>query len=220
MKKIAYKGFNLNNKNELVCRDMIFKVGEIAEVNGELKLCANGIHFCWNPNDINDYYNLRKSVIAEVEILGDIVNQSDLKKSCTNKLRVVRVLTKEQVWAISNTGSENSGYINSGFFNTIENKCFIFDKLSDMTVKEFFNSEFYKALISAPFILTEWVYYTDEEKQNDKAKELIEGYLKHYDYKEACSKWWNAMVDENKAIVRKIPNFDADKFYEITGIRL
>ena len=75
--KTAYKGFKVNDNNELVCRDMVFRVGEIAEVSGELKLCKNGIHFCWQLNDINEYYNLRDSVICEVEILGDFINHED-----------------------------------------------------------------------------------------------------------------------------------------------
>ncbi len=118
MKQTAYKGFNLNGNNELVCRDMIFRVGEIASVDGELALCRNGIHFCWNLNDIDEYYNLRNSVICEVEILGDIVNQEDMKKSCTNRLKILRILTKEDVWKISNTGHDNTGYINTGNRNT------------------------------------------------------------------------------------------------------
>ena len=116
--KTAYKGFKVNDNNELVCRDMVFRVGEIAEVSGELELCENGIHFCWNLNDINEYYNLRDSVICEVEILGDFINHEDMRKSCTNKLRVVRMLTKEEVWKISNTGQDNTGYINTGNRNT------------------------------------------------------------------------------------------------------
>lgn len=159
MKRTAYKGFKLNSNNELVCRDMVFRVGETAEVSGRLKLCHNGIHFCWDLNDINEYYDLRNSVICEVEILGDIVNDDDMKKSCTNKLKVIRILTKEDVWKISNTGTDNTGYMNtgncnSGFFNTKENKCYIFDKLSDMTVKEFYQSRYYNAINSVPFILT------------------------------------------------------------------
>ena len=228
--KTAYKGFKLNDKNELVCRDMIFRVGEVARVSGNLVMCRNGIHFCWNLNDINEYYNLRDSVICEVEILGNVINQEDMKKSCTNALKVKRILTKEQVWKISNTGSDNTGYINSGnwnsgncntgFFNTKENKCYIFDTLSDMTVMEFYNSRYYNALCSSDFVLTEWIYYTEEEKRADKAKELIGGYLKKYDYKEACAKWWANMTEQNREIVKQIPNFDADKFFEITGIRV
>ena len=71
-----------------------------------------------------------------------------------------------------------------------------------------------------PFILTEWVEYTEEEKKADKAKALIGGYLKKYEYKEACKTWWDKLSDKNKEIIHEIPNFDAEKFYRITGIRI
>ena len=119
-----------------------------------------------------------------------------------------------------NSGDWNSGDWNSGFFNENENKCYIFDKLSDMTVLQFRNSRFYEALISVPFILTEWVEYTEEEKKADKVKELIGGYLKKYEYKEACKTWWDKLSDKNKEIIHEIPNFDAEKFYRITGIQI
>lgn len=114
----------------------------------------------------------------------------------------------------------NSGNRNSGFFNENENKCFIFDKISDFTVLEFINSKYYTALTSAPFVLTEWIEYSEEEKSADKSKALIGGYLKTYDYKEACAIWWSKMAKKNKNLVQKIPNFDAEKFYRITGIRV
>ena len=240
LNRIGYKGFNVKKDGTLYCRDMTFKVGDMAEVKGPLVICKNGIHFCWNLNDVNDYYNLRDSVICEVEPLGEIVADIDGKKCCTNKLKIKRMLTKEEVLKISNTGNENTGYINSGdcnsgnrnsgnwnsgdwnsgFFNENENKCYIFDKLSDMTVLQFRNSRFYEALNSVPFILTEWVEYTEEEKKADKAKALIGGYLKKYEYKEACKTWWDKLSDKNKKIIQEIPNFDAEKFYRITGIRI
>lgn len=68
--------------------------------------------------------------------------------------------------------------------------------------------------------MTEWIYYTDEEKAQDKAKELIGGYLKKYDFKDACAGWWKSMSEGNREIVKQIPNFDTDKFYDITGIRV
>ena len=180
--KIGYKGFEERN-GKLYCRDMEYKVGEIAEVPGKPKICEHGIHFCWNLNDVHEYYNLRKSVICEVEPLGDIVAAPDGKKCCTNKLKVIRMLTREEVWKISNTGSDNTGYINTGdwntgnwntgdrntgdcntgswntgFFNAEEHECYIFDNPSGMTPTEFRKSRYYAALNAAPFILTERIY--------------------------------------------------------------
>ena len=250
IKRTGYKGFDVNKNGELYCRDMVFRVGEIVGVKGELEICKNGIHFCWNINDVNDYYALKDHVICEVEPLGDVVASDNGEKCCTNLIKIVKMLTAEEVLKLSNSGKDNTGYINwgdrnsgdwnsgdwnsgngnsgdrnsgnwnSGFFNENENKCFIFDKISDFTVREFINSKYYDALISAPFVLTEWIEYSEEEKAADKSKALIGGYLKTYDYKEACANWWSKMAEKDKKLVQEIPNFDAEKFYRITGIRV
>ena len=88
-----------------------------------------------------------------------------------------------------------------------------------MSLIEWMTSKYNNALNSAPFILTEWVEYTEEE-QDTPDKKAVGGYLKAYTYKEACAKWWAAMSEKNKEIVKSIPNFDADIFEEITGIRV
>ena len=89
-----------------------------------------------------------------------------------------------------------------------------------MTLEEFRNSKYNDALTSVPLGLTKWIEYTEEEMSVDEEKRLTGGYLKTYSYKEACSNWWNEMTEENKEIIMSIPNFDPDKFYEITGIRV
>jgi hypothetical protein len=294
-KQIAYKGFNINSNNQLYCRDMIFEVGKTYTLKGDPIMCQQGYHYCRNLNDIDQHYNLRSSVICEVEILGKTVHDTDGRKSCTNKIKIIKMLTKEQVWSISNTGQNNTGFMNSGdmnsgdmnsgnrnsgdmnsgymnsgnrnsgdmnsgdmnsgymnsgnrnsgdmnsgdmnsgymnsgymnsgnrnsgYMNTKENKSFIFDVLSDMTPSDFLNSKYWEAITYANFPLTEWINYTDEEKQQDKAKELIEGYLKRNDYKETCARWWANTPAAQKKIILSIPNFDAAKFEEITGIKI
>ena len=108
-----------------------------------------------------------------------------------------------------NTGNSNTGDFNtcnnsSGFFCTQEPKAIIFNIESDMTVDEFRRSKYYAALISAPFILV--------EHKND---ELIT-----HAYKDACAKWWEKMTPENKEVIKSMPNFDAEIFEEITGIKV
>ena len=89
-----------------------------------------------------------------------------------------------------------------------------------MSLRDFYRSKYYEALRSAPFVLTEWIPYTDEEKKADPEKELIGGYLKEYTMKEAWTNWWEKMSEEDKQIVREMPNFDAEVFKEITGIEV
>ena len=75
-------------------------------------------------------------------------------------------------------------------------------------------------MCSGKFILTEWVEYTKEEIQANHDKEMIDEYLKVYSYEEACRIWWENLSEKDKKIVQSIPNFDADVFEEITGIKL
>ena len=130
-----------------------------------------------------------------------------------------------------NTGDGNTGDGNTGYGNTIDgsNGVFctepdlnirIFNQPSEMSLRGFYCSQYYDALCSAPFMLTEWIQYTEEEKKSDKEKELTGGYLKEYTMKEAWANWWAKMTEENKQIVQEMPNFDADVFKEITGIEV
>ena len=135
-----------------------------------------------------------------------------------------------------NSGDLNSGYCNSGDCNSgIFNSCNhtngvfcnqedkdirIFNIPSGMSYDEFINSIYYKALSSSTFKLTKWIGYTDDEKKNDKKKALVRGYLKEYSYKEACANWWEAMTEDNKETIKSMPNFDADVFEDITGIKI
>ena len=124
-----------------------------------------------------------------------------------------------------NSGDHNSGYFNScdyssGLFCTQYPKVKIFDTETDMTMKEVMQTDWYRMLFKYSINLTKWIEYTDEEKQFDKDKDLIGGYLKTYTYKEACKNWWDKYTDKEKAIIMSMPNFDKDKFKQITGIEV
>ena len=118
----------------------------------------------------------------------------------------------------SNSGSWNSGNGNSGFFCTNSPKLRLFNKETDFTMEEFMKTKWYKALTSSEFNLTEWRSYTNEEKEHDERKRFIGGELITIPYKEACANWWASLSEVDKAIIKTIPNFDANIFAEITGI--
>ena len=135
-----------------------------------------------------------------------------------------------------NSGDRNSGYRNSGYMNSgIANKCNfssgvfcnesdmnirIFNKPSGMSLKDFINSKYFDALFSAPFELNEWIPYTTEEMAADEDKARMTGYLKVREYEEAWAEWWAYMTDENREIIKQIPNFDPEIFKDITGIEV
>ena len=107
-----------------------------------------------------------------------------------------------------NTGDYNTGLFNScnfsnGVFCTKEPTIKIFDIDSGMTMREFLDSKYHRAICSSSFDLTEW-----------KDEKLIK-----HTFFEACAKWWENMSGENKKIIMSIPNFDKEKFFEITGIK-
>ena len=117
-----------------------------------------------------------------------------------------------------NSGSRNSGNWNSGFFCTNSPKLRLFNKETDFTMEEFMKTEWYAVLTSGEFNLTKWRAYTDEEKAQDERKRFISGELITIPYKEACANWWASLSEKDKAIIKTIPNFDANIFAEITGI--
>lgn len=117
-----------------------------------------------------------------------------------------------------NSGDWNSGNCNSGFFCTNSPKLRLFNKETDFTMEEFIKTEWYAVLTSGEFNLTKWRAYTDEEKAQDERKRFISGELITIPYKEACANWWASLSEKDKAIIKTIPNFDANIFAEITGI--
>jgi len=59
---------------------------------------------------------------------------------------------------------------------------------------------------------------TKKEKENNPNHETTEGYLKSVPLKEAWKNMWGNLDDESKSVFTTLPNFDAKKFKEITGI--
>ena len=119
-----------------------------------------------------------------------------------------------------NSGDYNSCDYSSGLFCTQDPKVKIFDIETDMTMKEVIQTDWYRMLFKYLIDLTKWIEYTDEEKQSDKDKDLIGGYLKTYTYKEACKNWWDKYTDEERAVIMSMPNFNKEKFKQITGIEV
>ena len=131
-----------------------------------------------------------------------------------------------------NSGDRNSGDCNSGdwnktsnavgCFNTEQQKLKFFDKETDMTLEEWWNSDARYLMNQIVFGPADWIWsndMTDEEKAAHPEHETTGGYLKIRDNTDCCTDWWNGLSERNKNIIRSIPNFDAEKFYQITGIR-
>jgi hypothetical protein len=119
-----------------------------------------------------------------------------------------------------NTGDWNATNYSCGVFCTEPQKILIFDKPSDWTLEDWWYSEACELLSQIQTVF--WVSsnnMTAQEKEFHPEHETTGGYLKTIPLKEAAQKWWDALNEEQKNVIRSMPNFDAEKFYKITGIR-
>ena len=122
-----------------------------------------------------------------------------------------------------NTGDWNKSSFNTGCFNTEEQKIMLFNKPSNMTYREWLESDARWLLNQIPKDVVEWVYeedMTDEEKAAHPTYETTGGYLKVLDESECGQLWWGSLSDRRKDIIRAIPNFDSDIFFQCTGVRV
>ena len=231
---------------DMKCRGFQFEIGKEYKIEHDgkpLGLCSDTVfHYCDSLQQVHEHYPCNEKELNrffEIEVLGEEV--TDGKKCGSDHIKIVREIMGDELAVMKgivggntglfNTGYRNTGDKNTGYGNTIDysNGVFctepdmnirIFNKPSGMSLRDFYRSKYYEALCSAPFLLTEWIPYTDEEKKADQKKELIGGYLKEYTMKEAWANWWGEMSEEDKKIVQDIPNFDVKIFKEITGIEV
>jgi len=127
-----------------------------------------------------------------------------------------------------NSGDWNSGHWNNssretGFFNTHLIKTVnVFNKPCDIEVWN--NSEKPSFIYFDLVEFISFVNMTDEEKLIHPEAKTCNGYLKKLDYKEAFQKSYNKLSEEQRikqtTLLKALPNFDADVFFEISGIRI
>ena len=261
------KGYKVTN-NDYTCRGVKFEVGQTYTIDAAPIMCERGYHFCEKVADCFNYYSFDpNNKVFEVEAVGDIAKGDD--KHVTNKLRIVRELTWNEMLELANTGKgntgrnnsgdsnsghsnsgdsnsghrnsgnynsghsnsghrnsgnynsgdSNSGHSNSGDYNsgnyhtgafcTGDAEFTLFNKPCIMTRNEFYNSRAWSVLCG--FSPVKWV----EDKES-----VTGGKYVTVPYKEAFVEFWGKLSDKDKRSVKDLPNFDADVFFEITGVKL
>lgn len=179
------KGFD----KDLKCRGMQFEIGEIYDTGAkddEIHLCSNTVfHYCDSISKVHNQYRCdRENRFCEIEVLGAEV--TDGGQCGSNRIKVIREIVGDELDVLlgkinGNTGLFNTGNCNTGDWNTCSgsNGVFcteedrnirIFNVPSGMSLSEFRNSEYYDALMSSPFLLTEWVEYTQAEMDTEEKK--------------------------------------------------
>ena len=110
------KGFKVFNP-DWTCRGFQYEVGKVYEEYVKPSVCDNGFHFCKQAKDCFNYYGFDpNNKVAEVNALGDVEEVDD--KCSTNKIKIVREVTWEEVLTIVNTGKACTGFCNSGNWNS------------------------------------------------------------------------------------------------------
>ena len=106
---------------------------------------------------------------------------------------------------------------------TEEQKIMFFNKPSEWTYNYWLYSDARRLLNQIPNNVVEWICsedMTDEEKEENPTHETTGGYLKVLDESECGQIWWDGLSEQNRDIIRALPNFDAEIFEQCTGINV
>ena len=118
-----------------------------------------------------------------------------------------------------NTGNYNTGDCNTGFFCTNTSNPIFFDFPSNLSWDEAYNAIPYVELS----VGVEWIP-SDEMSETEKIENSnhlhVGGYLKKHELplREAFPLAWAKLNDATKQRFINLPNFDAKKFLQITGV--
>ena len=119
-----------------------------------------------------------------------------------------------------NSGDRNSGDYNSGYFCACNNSSGVF--MTKKITYEAFNKQLtkkeYDALINSEGfkILQRFRLYSFKARtEKDGQKHIV-----HLSYKASWRMFWQGLTPEQKLTIKRMPHFDTNVFYEITGIKL
>ena len=89
MKKLkGYKAFD----KDLKCKGFQFKEGETYTHKGDTNLCESGFHFCENPLDVLNYYDLIDSKFAEIEAENVSDEKENDSKRVAKKIKIKSII--------------------------------------------------------------------------------------------------------------------------------
>ena len=248
MSKIYYKAMDRVEGQPVAgkCLDQIYVEGETYEIDEPVEVCSKGFHFCTDLVLTLRYYPLdgtpiTKNIYAEVEALGETVFEGPTNhKGCTSKIKIVRFLSDEEVLALvdenNNSGDDNSGRYNSGHYNSGDDNsgnrnsghynsgdcnsgnrnsgdCNSGNWNSCSRESGYFNS-----------VASETIRVFNKELLRADWDSCVKPELIYFDlecgktYKECFQDAYNKAPIEDKRLLINLPNFDAEVFYEISGI--
>ena len=197
------------------------------EVLTEWEACEDG------KSKFNELFPEGKNAIEAIQGLID-ANCDGYAKWLFMKLRENGLLLEYTEKGYRNNGDWNSGYRNSGDRNSGDwnsgdwNSGFL-NSNTPNTIRVFNKEILLEAWDKAYkpkflfFNLVFWVSskdMTEKEKAENPSHETNAGFLRFLSYKEAFKKSWDEADKTDRERIRDLPNFDAEVFFEISGIDL
>lgn len=105
-----YKAFNIRKDGTLWCIDKIYYTDVVNSVEGRLKLCQNGIHYCTNLFEIFNHYSgeIDKDIaIYEIEPdAKEIIENIGDSRCCTRSIKLKKRLYREDIIKLLNASSK------------------------------------------------------------------------------------------------------------------
>ena len=120
-----------------------------------------------------------------------------------------------------NSGDWNNTSFSNGCFNTEQPKIYLFNKPSNWTLQNWFDSRARYLLSQIDNCPLEYVWFdtmSDEEKAAHPEAKTTGGYLKERTTADNARKWWAGLDAADRNVIFSLPNFDAEIFKEITGV--
>src|SRR5690606_37703749 len=93
MKKIrGYKGFDENLK----CWDFQYEIGKTYKMDGPIRACERGFHFCEDPHDVLNYYDPTQRFCI-VEGSGIISRENSDSKVACSVITIIKELSLDEL---------------------------------------------------------------------------------------------------------------------------
>lgn len=241
----GYKLLNADYTGEDCESKVTFNVGEIYETKGDLELYNKGFHFKDRITKLGYEDGLK---VVEVEILGKI--KSGLGAKCTNKISIVRELSKQEIIDAHNVGSNckglynvgscNDGDYNVGGYNQGNSNVGDFNQ-GDFNIFDYNEGSFNVGSHNkGSYNVGDWnvgngccgAFNTEAPRMKffnewslwtiyDWYRSDARGILLSMPNDGSCrQEWWDNLSADDKDIVKLIPNFDSTIFKSCTGIQV
>jgi YD repeat-containing protein len=200
------------------CETITYEVGRSYEFIGEIKICQQGFHFCFDAQDTLTYYPYNKEfILLEIEVDNNNFITIDNHKAVTDKFKVTRVVNKSEYPTLLKIELDNNDNLirNDNVFgnswtykydehnNLIEKTSpydYIYPIGNKWTYKYDKNNNKIKKTDSFNQILTQWKY-----DDNNNLIEKIENKKKTWKYDK------NYKLIEKKENTKHIWKYDYDK---------